>query len=161
MVSGGGDAVGSHSSCVSNHHRTVNRFVASIRLQPNGDKSAPRNEFAKQNETCFQCHSGLNPGLGPGMAQQRSRAKGASAATTAIARNKTDSDAFEHNGAMIARHRLAEGLRAVPPKRSRSAEGNHHAKAGEILASLDNFLGEVVGGPPAVASAVSSVTGRQ
>jgi len=30
-------------------------------------------------------------------------------------------------------------------------KGSHHAKAGEILASLDNFLGEVVGGPPAVA----------
>ena len=30
-------------------------------------------------------------------------------------------------------------------------KGSHHAKAGEILASLDNFLGSVLGGPPAVA----------
>ena len=29
-------------------------------------------------------------------------------------------------------------------------DGSHHAKAGKILASLDNLLGEVVGGPAAV-----------
>jgi hypothetical protein len=29
-------------------------------------------------------------------------------------------------------------------------DGSHHAKAGDILASLDNLLGEVVGGPAAV-----------
>ena len=38
----------------------------------------------------------------------------------------------------------------VATGRIRRMDGSHHSKAGQILASLDNLLGEVVGGPAAV-----------
>jgi hypothetical protein len=37
-------------------------------------------------------------------------------------------------------------------KESKEFQASHHAKAGDILGSLDNFLGEVVEGPPAAIS---------
>ena len=40
-------------------------------------------------------------------------------------------------------------------------KGSHHAKAGQILAPLDNFLGEVLGGPPAVAAGCFQCHGSQ
>ena len=48
-------------------------------------KVGARSEFAKQNDTCFQCHSALNPGL----AQEwlaSAHGQQASAATTATGR---------------------------------------------------------------------------
>ena len=60
-------------------------------------------------------------------------------------------DAFEHNGFLIHVIVSPKDCARCHQKEVDEQKGSHHAKAGQILASLDNFLGEVVGGPPAVA----------
>ena len=58
-----------------------------------------------------------------------------------------DADVFDHYGAADRHRRHAARLRAAAT-RPKSAEfaASHHAKAGNILASLDNFLAETVEG---------------
>ena len=113
-------------------------------------KVAARSEFAKQNDTCFQCHSALNPGLAQEWLASAHGQKGVGCYDCHRA-EKTDSDAFEHNGATIAVIVSPKDCGGCHQNEVDQQKGSHHAKAGEILASLDNFLGEVVGGPPAVA----------
>src|SRR5690348_127206 len=62
---------------------------------------AARSEFAKQNDTCFQCHSALNPGLAQEWLASAHGQNGIGCYDCHKA-EKTDSDAFEHNGATIA-----------------------------------------------------------
>ena len=61
-----------------------------------------------------------------------------------------DKDAFKHNGAtihiIVTPTTCANCHKAEVEQQQRS----HHAKAGNILASVDNLLGEVIGGPAAV-----------
>jgi hypothetical protein len=58
--------------------------------------------------------------------------------------------AFEHHGASI--HVIVTPVDCATCHKAEVAQQqrSHHAKAGNILASLDNLLGEVIGGPAAV-----------
>ena len=55
-------------------------------------------------------------------------------------------DGSEHNGALIHVIVSPKDCARCHPKEVNEQKGSHHAKAGQILASLDNFLGEVLGG---------------
>ena len=112
--------------------------------------SAPAQVLAKQNETCLQCHSAMNPGL---VEEWRASAHAQNnvGCYDCHRAEKTDVDAFEHNGATIAVIVSPKDCGRCHQNEVDQQKGSHHAKAAEILASLDNFLGEVVGGPPAVA----------
>jgi hypothetical protein len=104
----------------------------------------------KQNQTCLQCHSGMNPGL---VEEWRASAHAQHnvGCFDCHRAEKADADAFEHNGATIAVIVSPKDCGGCHQKEVDEQKGSHHAKAGDILASLDNFLGEVIGGPPAVA----------
>lgn len=65
---------------------------------------------------------------------------------------KEDKDAYEHFGSTIATIVTPNDCAGCHEKESKEFQASHHAKAAEILGSLDNFLGEVVEGPPAVIS---------
>ena len=112
--------------------------------------SAPAQVLAKQNETCLQCHSAMNPGLVEEWLAS-AHAQNNVGCYDCHRAEKTDVDAFEHNGATIAVIVSPKDCGRCHQNEVDQQKGSHHAKAGEILASLDNFLGEVVGGPPAVA----------
>ncbi|HQU14424.1 MAG TPA: multiheme c-type cytochrome, partial [Thermodesulfobacteriota bacterium] len=60
--------------------------------------------------------------------------------------------AFEHHGSTIHTIVTPNDCARCHEKESRQFQASHHAKAGEILGSLDNFLGEVIEGPPAAIS---------
>jgi len=68
------------------------------------------------------------------------------------AAKKEDKDAFDHYGKTIATIVTPNDCAQCHEKESKQFQGSHHAKAGDILGSLDNFLGEVVEGPPAAIS---------
>ena len=113
--------------------------------------AAPRSWGAKEGEACVGCHAPMNPAL---TEEWRGGAHGQKGVNCFDCHRAQvgDPDAFDHYGAQIA-------VIVSPPRCGRCHEkevdqqkGSHHAKAGQILASLDNFLGEVVGGPPAVAT---------
>src|SRR3974390_715232 len=112
--------------------------------------SASAQVSAKQNETCLQCHSAMNPGL---VEEWRASAHAQNnvGCYDCHRAEKNDVDAFENNGATIAVIVSPKACGRCHQNEVDQQKGSHHAKAGEILASLDNFLGEVVGGPPAVA----------
>jgi len=59
---------------------------------------------------------------------------------------------MEHNGALIAILVTPKHCGRCHAKEVKEMTESHHAKAGDILDSLDNYLGEVIGGPEAVAT---------
>lgn len=63
-----------------------------------------------------------------------------------------DKDAQEHFGMLIATIVTPNDCARCHEKESQEFQASRHAKAGEILGSLDNFLGEVIEGPPAAIS---------
>src|SRR3974390_1535102 len=110
--------------------------------------SASAQDLAKQNETCLQCHSAMNPGL---VEEWRASAHSQNniGCYDCHRAEKTDADAFEHNGATIAVIVSPKDCGRCHQNEVDQQKGSHHAKEGEILASVHNFLGEGGGGPPA------------
>lgn len=103
------------------------------------------------DEACVNCHAKLNPGI---VAQWRSSKHAAVGVecSTCHAADKTDPDAFEHYGKTIAIIVSPKDCGQCHADEFTQQRGSHHAKAAQILGSLDNLLGEVVGGPEAVAA---------
>jgi hydroxylamine dehydrogenase len=104
---------------------------------------------AEESAVCVACHETTTPGI---VGQWRSSkhslndvecldCHGASA---------SDPDAFEHGSMTIAIIVSPRDCARCHDQEYRQQKGSHHAKAGQILGSLDNLLGEVVGGMPAV-----------
>ncbi len=63
-----------------------------------------------------------------------------------------DPDGFDHYGKRIATIATPTDCSRCHEREAKEFQASHHAKGGEILGSLDNFLGEVVEGPPAAIS---------
>ena len=61
-----------------------------------------------------------------------------------------DKGAFEHKGAIIHVVVTPKDCATCHKTEVAQQQRSHHAKAGNILASVDNLLGEVIGGPAAV-----------
>jgi len=59
-------------------------------------------------------------------------------------------DAMNHYGYTIAILVTPQDCSKCHEREVREMTTSHHAKAGDILNSLDNYLGEVIAGPPAV-----------
>ena len=99
---------------------------------------------------CLTCHSAdVSPGI-YGEWKTSSHAKNNVGCYDCHKAKEGDKAAFAHNGAFIhvivTPNTCANCHQAEVAQQQRS----HHAKAGNILASLDNLLGEVIGGPAAV-----------
>ncbi len=109
-----------------------------------------RTHGAKQGSVCAGCHTRQNLRLVNEWRLGRHGKAGINCFDCHRA-EKGDPDAFEHNGALIAVIVSPEDCGRCHRKEVDEQKGSRHAEAGQILASLDNFLGEVVGGPPAVA----------
>jgi hydroxylamine dehydrogenase len=105
---------------------------------------------AKEGELCIGCHTTLNPGLAQEWRISTHGQKGVNCYDCHRA-EQGDVDAFNHNGALISVIVSPKDCGRCHQKQVDEQKGSHHAKAGQILASIDNFLGEAVAGPPAVA----------
>lgn len=102
-----------------------------------------------EEKSCVGCHTKASPGI----VGQWKKSVHASEEVTCIdchAAGKSDPDAFEHHGSLIAIIVSPKDCSGCHEKEYNEQKGSHHAKAGQILGSLDNLLGEVVGGQPAV-----------
>ncbi len=106
----------------------------------------------EDSELCITCHTQSSPSIVASW-EKSSHAEAGIGCYECHQAQTDDADAIEHYG-----EKLIAVL--VTPKdcgRCHAAEteeflGSHHAKAGEILNSLDNYLGEVVEGFPASVS---------
>jgi len=106
---------------------------------------------SKDGQACIQCHSIQNPALVEDWRLGMHGKKGINCADCHRA-DKADPDAMDHNGYLISTLVTPKDCARCHQKEVNEQKGSHHATAGQILASADNYLGEVVGGPAAVAT---------
>ncbi|HTP96026.1 MAG TPA: multiheme c-type cytochrome [Burkholderiales bacterium] len=107
-------------------------------------------KISKEAQACVGCHESQSPAFVKEWRKSKHAAKGVDCLTCHKA-DKKDPDAMEHNGFTIAILVTPQDCSRCHAKEVKEMTSSHHAKAGDILDSLDNFLGEVVGGPEAVA----------
>jgi hypothetical protein len=97
------------------------------------------------SQSCVDCHFQHTPGIIDHWKGSTHAEKGVGCLDCHQA-NKEDADAYFHEGSMIATIVTPRDCARCHPKESEQFEHSHHAKAGNILASLDNLLAETVEG---------------
>ena len=95
--------------------------------------------------SCVACHNQSSPGIIDHWKGSTHAEKGVGCVECHQA-EKQDIDAFEHYGATIATIVTPKDCSRCHKTETEEFIASHHAKAGNILASLDNFLAETVEG---------------
>jgi hydroxylamine dehydrogenase len=108
------------------------------------DKPVARKQ-AGRSETCVTCHMQVTPGIVEQWRSSRHAARAAGCVECHEAQ-KGDADAFEHYGALIATVVTPRDCARCHRQEDQEFERSHHARAGNILASLDNYLAEIAEG---------------
>ncbi|MFW2331514.1 MAG: multiheme c-type cytochrome [Nitrospinota bacterium] len=98
---------------------------------------------------CMTCHKRETPGLYNQWATSEHGSKNVTCYSCHQA-GATDVDAFKHEGLTIATLVTPKDCGRCHERQEEEVQKSHHAKAGRILDSLDNYLAGVVGGSPAV-----------
>src|SRR5206468_7295294 len=106
--------------------------------------------ISKEGQACITCHEAQSSAFVKEWRISKHAAKGVDCYACHKA-DKSDADAMEHNGFTIAILVTPKDCAQCHAQQVNEMTSSHHAKAGNILDSLDNYLGEVVGGPEAVA----------
>ena len=99
------------------------------------------------NQMCVACHKNLAPALVMEWERSRHAQKGVGCVDCHKA-NKGEIDAWQHMGALISTLVTPKDCANCHTKEYEEFSKSHHARAGEILASLDNVLAEKVIGLP-------------
>ena len=107
-------------------------------------------KISKEGQACIGCHEAQSPSFVQEWRASKHAEKGVDCYTCHKA-EKSDPDAMDHNGFTIAVLVTPKDCSRCHPKEVKEMTESHHAKAADILNSADNYLGEVVGGPEAVA----------
>lgn len=94
---------------------------------------------------CVECHNNLSPGIIDHWEGSTHAMKGVGCVECHQA-NEKDADSFHHFGATIATVVTPLDCSRCHPKEFKEFSASHHAKAGNILHSLDNTLAEIVEG---------------
>ncbi len=103
----------------------------------------------EEGQICVTCHKKYNPGLFREWNKSQHGQQGVNCLDCHKAK-EGDADAFKHKGQLISVLVTPKDCSRCHVTEFEEMDGSHHAKAAKILASLDNLLGEVVGGPAAV-----------
>lgn len=100
-------------------------------------------------EECVECHIQENPGLFRQWNDSQHGQRGVNCFDCHRA-GPGDKDGFMHHGQRISVIVTPQDCSRCHQAEYQQMDGSHHSKGGQIIASLDNLLGEVVGGPAAV-----------
>ena len=134
---------------VGNVLRIILVNVASIAALSGAAQAQQRPVLSDQSQACIGCHQ---QGATPLIYQQWSDSRHATAGVGCFECHKADKsrpEAFEHNGFTIAVLVGPTQCSACHSNEVKQFEGSHHAKAGQILGSLDNVLGDFIEGQQA------------
>ncbi len=123
--------------------------VLALDVSP-GETAEKKIPVSKEGEACLGCHRTQSPSFVKEWETSKHAMMGVDCYSCHRA-EKTDPDAMEHNGFTIAVLVTPKDCSRCHQKEMQQMTTSHHAKAGDILNSLDNYLGEVAGGPEAVA----------
>ena len=131
----------------------VARRYEEIGLRP------PHISVPASSKTCVECHQQTNPGI-------VAHWEGSPHALTGVAcvechkAEEGDADGFQHYGHLIATVVTPRDCSRCHEAVADEFQRSHHASAGNILASLDNFLAETVEGGPSLFNPHSPTPGR-
>lgn len=107
-------------------------------------------KLSKTDQECIDCHKTETPGIfKQWQSSSHAKSKNPVGCFSCHQAKKGEVDAFDHEGYTIATIVSPKDCARCHQKESEQFQRSHHAKAGNILASLDNVLGEVVEGIPA------------
>jgi hydroxylamine dehydrogenase len=96
---------------------------------------------------CMTCHKEQSPGIYQQWRQSPHGEQGVTCLDCHRA-EKTDPDAFEHEGALIATLVTPKDCARCHQREAEEVGRSHHATAGKILESQDAFLAHAIGGAP-------------
>lgn len=119
----------------------------SIPDQPKAGKT----KISKEGADCLKCHSKISRSFVREW-ELSAHAKNGVDCYTCHQAEETAPDALKHYGYTVHILVTPKNCGTCHPRQVKETTGSHHADAGNILDSLDNYLGEVVAGPPAVAT---------
>lgn len=115
----------------------------------------PSPEITEENRECVDCHRTLAPALVMEWEHSRHAENGIGCVECHTA-EKEDVDGWQHEGAYVSALVTPLDCSVCHDREYEEFSRSHHAKAGEILASLDNVLAEKVAGMPGnIADAVN------
>ncbi|MEK7475656.1 MAG: multiheme c-type cytochrome [Candidatus Coatesbacteria bacterium] len=111
------------------------------------------------SQACVECHAVATPGI---IEQWKAsgHAKARVGCLACHAASAGEPDAFEHNGGTIATIVTPRDCARCHARETAEFEASHHAAAGNILASLDNRLAEIVEGARLTFNPHSATPGR-
>ncbi len=99
----------------------------------------------ESSHSCIECHANQSPGIVDHWKGSTHAAKGVGCVECHTA-SAGDPDAFNHYNVLIATVVTPSDCAKCHPHEASEFAHSHHAAAGNILASLDNFLAETVEG---------------
>ena len=105
----------------------------------------PHISVPASSRECMDCHAELTPGIVAHWEDSKHAETGVGCFDCHVAKSG-EADAFSHYGGTIATIVTPRDCGACHTTEQEEFESSHHAAAGAILASLDNFLAETVEG---------------
>ncbi len=130
-----------------------------IRKREEAGLAAPHIAVPAASKSCVDCHGNISPGIIQHWKGSTHARKGVGCVDCHQA-NQEDADGFEHYGARIATIVTPRDCSRCHQREYQEFERSHHAKGGNILASLDNFLAETVEGARMTFNPHSPTPGR-
>ncbi len=121
------------------------QWMEVIRKREESGVGARHVSIPASSNSCVQCHQQSSPGIIDHWRGSTHALKGVGCVECHQA-EKGDADAFDHYGALIAVVVTPRDCGRCHKTETQEFMASHHAKAGNILASLDNFLAETVEG---------------
>jgi hydroxylamine dehydrogenase len=122
------------------------RGIASAAAEPAAESKLP---VSTEGRACLGCHAAQSEAFVKEWSMSKHAAAGVDCYTCHKA-EKGDPDAMDHYGFTVAILVTPKDCGQCHAQQVKETLASHHAKAGDILNSLDNFLGAVVAGPEAV-----------
>jgi len=121
------------------------QYMEVIRKEQESGVRAHHIAIPESSKSCIECHQKLSTGIIDHWEGSTHALKGVGCLECHKA-NKEDADSFDHYGKIIATVVTPLDCSKCHPKEYKEFDHSHHSKAGNILASLDNFLAETVEG---------------
>lgn len=118
--------------------------IVIMTLQASGQTVTP-SELSEESRACIECHAELTAGI----YQQWGSSKHFRANVGCFECHgaaEGDADGFDHNGVLVSILVTPKDCSRCHPRQVAEFGESHHAKAGLILGSLDNFLADIVEG---------------
>lgn len=131
--------------------KTVIAIMFFMLLAAAASAAEPAGEMTKEKLAgkCMICHKRENPGL-YGQWAESAHGKRNVTCYSCHQAQPGEPDAFMHEGLLIATLVTPRDCGRCHQKQQKEVAKSHHAKAGRILESLDNYLAGVMAGGPAV-----------